>query len=156
MLTFASASGTDGRHFAVWRALLAPEAAAGPGGPAVALETLRRAAGPWVVLLSSGGHFAAAVFSPNPTASPNSNPKPKPNASSNTVRADDVGGGADPGAAGVGPGGGSAAGEDPRRNYATAGGAADGPRAPCALARPLEVLAHKTFHRYVVRCARPG
>lgn len=156
MLTHASASGTDGRHFAVWRALLAPEAAAGPGGPAAALETLRRAAGSWVVLLSSGGHFAAAVFNPNPKASPNPNPKSKPNASSSTGRADDVGGGADPGAAGVGPRGGSVAGEVLRRNGATAGGAADGPRAPSAVARPLEVLAHKTFHRYVVRCVRPG
>ncbi|KAK9834023.1 hypothetical protein WJX81_003953 [Elliptochloris bilobata] len=71
----------DGRHFAVWRALLAPDAAAAPGVPAAALADLRATAGPWA-----------------------------------------AGGSGGPGGAGA----------------------------------PLEVLAHKTFHRYVVRAKQGG
>jgi Bacteroidetes VLRF1 release factor len=82
----------------VWRSLLAP-ASAGVTQPAEAqraLLRLRRQPPRWAVVVSSGGHFAAAIF----TMAPPPAGRQQPNAE-----------------------------------------------------RPLyEVAAHKTFHRYVVRC----
>eukprot|EP00884_Botryococcus_braunii_P011078 jgi/Botrbrau1/19972/Bobra.0059s0087.1 len=98
----------DGRPFAVWRALLTPaargeEGGATPQNPKQALLEVRRRRGPWLVLLSAGGHFAGAVFDPNPN----------PNAGQRTS----------------GP------------NHAVPS---------------LPLLAHKTFHRYVVRAKAGG
>ena len=92
--------------FKVWRALLAPDGrgAAAPDQAALSrgLRALRESKGEWVVILSRGGHFAAAVFNVRPAR--------------------------------------PAAGQGQGRH--------DAP--------PFEVLAHKTFHRYVVRCALRG
>jgi Bacteroidetes VLRF1 release factor len=105
----------DGRLFAVWRVLLGSpgralegQSPAGdpqpvPQDPKLALLDLRRRSGPWLVLLSSGGHFAGAVFNPNP------NPSTSQKAG------------------------------NPNHDFASA---------------PVPLLAHKTFHRYVVRCAQ--
>jgi hypothetical protein len=51
------------QYFAVWKCLLLPHATGGDdaGAKAVSLEQTARA-GRWVVVLASGGHFAAAVF----------------------------------------------------------------------------------------------
>lgn len=134
----ADAPGPDGRHFAVWRALLPPDAAGAPGGAAAALAGLRAARGPWAVLLSSGGHFAAAVINPRP--SPGQHPKGKGGPAA-----------AGPPAAGEGrverPGDAGAPG--PLAAPAAGGGGAV--RSAGGAGAPLDVLAHKTFHRYVVR-----
>ncbi len=84
--------------FKVWRALLAPDKSAPDQAALVgSLRGLRQeASSEWAVILSRGGHFAAAIFNVRPAGRP---------------------------AAGQGQ--------------------------HCAL--PFEVLAHKTFHRYVVR-----
>jgi len=133
----------------VWRALLPAAAAAGaPGALAAALEALRRATGPWVVLLSSGGHFAAAVFSPN------SNPA----AGAAPARASGTGEGgragrADAAGAAAGAGNAPAAGGSAAPGGSGGGGGGGGGGASA----PLDVLAHKTVHRYVVRClTSPG
>eukprot|EP00873_Tetraselmis_striata_P024606 jgi/Tetstr1/444870/TSEL_032712.t1 len=62
-------SASDGRKLAVWRCLLEPghqahEERSGLGGVAGAVGGLRAGgpAGRWVVVLASGGHFAAALF----------------------------------------------------------------------------------------------
>lgn len=84
--------------FKVWRALLAPDRGV-PDQAALAgsLRSLRQeASSEWAVILSRGGHFAAAIFN-------------------------------------VRPAGRAAAGQGRHE------------------AQPFEVLAHKTFHRYVVR-----
>lgn len=58
----------DGKRCAVWRCVLAPEAAsrgaAAPSDAALlrALHALRASPSRWAVILSRGGHFAAAVF----------------------------------------------------------------------------------------------
>lgn len=56
----------DEQYFCVWKCLLPPHAAGGEthgdsAAKAVSLEQAVRA-GRWVVVLASGGHFAAAVF----------------------------------------------------------------------------------------------
>lgn len=86
----------DGRHIAVWRSLLAPAATNAPSAEAQrALVQLRRQPPRWAVFVSSGGHFAAAIFAMAPPPAGKQQPKAE---------------------------------------------------------RPLfEVIAHKTFHRYVVR-----
>ena len=133
--------GADGRHFAVWRVLLPADAASAHGGAAAALAGLRAAAGPWAVLLSSGGHFAAAVFNPNPGPGQHPSGKGGPaaaglsGAGDNCVERSSNAGASGLGAAPVASGSGMG------RSAGSAGGAG----------APLDVLAHKTFHRYVVR-----
>ncbi|KAI7839248.1 hypothetical protein COHA_006946 [Chlorella ohadii] len=65
-------SGADGRRFACWRPLVAPDRdrAAGPPPTAeqclAALRTLRERGGRWAVIMLRGGHFAGAVFNVDP------------------------------------------------------------------------------------------
>ena len=99
MCTKADCAGAPGDTvLKVWRALLAPDKAA-PDQAALAgsLHALRQSGGcEWVVILSRGGHFAAASFNVRPSGRP-----------------------------------------------ASGQGKHEAPA--------FEVLAHKTFHRYVVR-----
>ena len=117
--------GKDGVRFAVWRCLLTPDersraakASTGPGLDAAsalaALRSLRADdAKPWIVVLSRGGHFAAAVFDPSKFA-----------------------GGAD-------------ADERHARHDGKIAGTLDA-------VPPASAVAHKTFHRYVVRAKAGG
>ena len=90
---------TDGKRLAIWRCLLGPTAKAGASTQQLteSLRELGKDSGIWIVVLSRGGHFAAAVFECRPQ-----------------------------------PG--------------KAHQAAKGGNTPL-----FSVLAHKTFHRYVVR-----
>lgn len=60
----------DGKRYAVWRPLVAPDrdrgAAPAPEACLGALRALRRDGGRWAVLMLRGGHFAAAVFGVDP------------------------------------------------------------------------------------------
>lgn len=60
----------DGQRVAVWRCLTAPAAAdtATPAQAQQALLNLRQAPPRWAVVVSSGGHFAAAIFAMAPPA----------------------------------------------------------------------------------------
>lgn len=64
---------TDGKRYACWRALVAPDRDRAGGPPPSAeqclstLRTLRRDGGRWAVIMLRGGHFAAAVFEVEPS-----------------------------------------------------------------------------------------
>ena len=111
----------------MWRCLLAPENIKPPPPPhqqLPALQKLRTSGGVWVVLLLRGGHFAAAVFRMRAATTPLTSAT-DPTASTSAPSAGT---------------GGKAAGSK-------AVGQKD------EFEGSYEVLAQKTFHRYVVRCA---
>jgi Bacteroidetes VLRF1 release factor len=70
----------DGRRIAVWRSLLAPTSAdaASPAEAQKALLQLRRQPPRWAVVVSSGGHFAAAIFAMAPPLTGKQQPKAEP------------------------------------------------------------------------------